>query len=211
MGVAGPQDAIDFTDNDIQILGNFPLSPRIQTLLLARNRVSSIQHNLPTSIPNLKNLVLTANNIAELADLDVLGKFARLTHLVLAENPVTKKEHYRYWVIWRCPALRFLDYQKVKLAEREKATELFGTAEEPTELASKVMGVKSKTFDVSLANGGAGTSSRLSRIKLTDKEKKRLQEMIKKADSLQEIMRLEKELNEGRIPAGIHVDDEMEE
>ena len=91
-GQKQPQDAIDFTDNDIQILGNFPLSPRIQTLLLARNRVSSIQHNLPTSIPNLKNLVLTANNIAELADLDVLGKFARLTHLVLAENPVTKKE-----------------------------------------------------------------------------------------------------------------------
>lgn len=87
-----PQDAIDLTDNDIQILGNFPLSPRIQTLLLARNRVSSIQHGLPTSIPNLKNLVLTANSIAELADLDVLGKFVRLTHLVLAENPVTKKE-----------------------------------------------------------------------------------------------------------------------
>ena len=58
------------------------------------------------------------------------------------------------------------------------------------------MGVKSKTFDVSLSNGAAGATSKLARIKLTDKEKKRLQEMIKKADSLQEIMRLEKELNE---------------
>jgi U2 small nuclear ribonucleoprotein A' len=47
-------------------------------------------------------------------------------------------QHYRYWVVWRCPTVRFLDYQKVKQAEREKATELFGTAEEPTELASKV-------------------------------------------------------------------------
>lgn len=34
--------------------------------------------------------------------------------------------------------MRFLDYQKVKQAERQKARELFGTAEEPTELASKV-------------------------------------------------------------------------
>lgn len=34
--------------------------------------------------------------------------------------------------------MRFLDYQKVKQAEREKAAELFGTAEELTELASKV-------------------------------------------------------------------------
>ncbi|KAK7704865.1 U2 snRNP complex subunit [Diaporthe eres] len=86
------RDAIDFTDNDIQILGNFPLSPRIQTLLLARNRISTIQPNLPNAIPNLKNLVLASNQVAELSDLDVLGKFARLTHLVLADNPVTKKE-----------------------------------------------------------------------------------------------------------------------
>ena len=163
-----PQDCIDFTDNDIQVLGNFPLSPRIRTLLLARNRVSVIQPALPQAIPNLRNLVLASNNLAELADLDVLGKFARLTHLVLLDNPVTKKEvsvfflsrtllyrspgvgkemltrclratqNYRYWVLWRCPTVRFLDYQKVKQAEREKATELFGTAEEPTELASKV-------------------------------------------------------------------------
>lgn len=87
-----PQDAIDFTDNDIQILGNFPLSPRIQTLLLARNRISTIQPALPNAIPKLKNLVLASNQLAELSDLDVLGKFARLTHLVLADNPVTKKE-----------------------------------------------------------------------------------------------------------------------
>lgn len=87
-----PQDAIDFTDNDIQTLGNFPLSPRIQTLLLARNRISTVQPNLPNAIPNLKNLVLASNQLAELSDLDVLGKFARLTHLVLADNPVTKKE-----------------------------------------------------------------------------------------------------------------------
>lgn len=87
-----PQDCIDFTDNDIQVLGNFPLSPRIRTLLLARNRVSVIQPALPAAIPNLRNLVLASNSLAELADLDVLGKFARLTHLVLLDNPVTKKE-----------------------------------------------------------------------------------------------------------------------
>ena len=50
------------------MLGNLPLSPRLRTLLLARNR------------------------IAALADLDVRGRFAGLTHLVLVDNPVTKKE-----------------------------------------------------------------------------------------------------------------------
>lgn len=86
------QDAIDFTDNDIATLSNFPLSPRLHTLLLARNRVNSIQPTLANSIPNLTALILTQNNFAELADLDVLSKFPKLTHLSLLENPVTRKE-----------------------------------------------------------------------------------------------------------------------
>ena len=48
------------------------------------------------------------------------------------------QQHYRHWIIWRCPTVRFLDYQKVKDAEREKAAELFGTSKEPSALASKV-------------------------------------------------------------------------
>ena len=78
------------------MLGNFPLSPRLRTLLLARNRIASIQASLANSIPNLTTLVLTANNFAELADLDVLSTFSNLTHLILLENPVTRKE-----VSWR--------------------------------------------------------------------------------------------------------------
>lgn len=74
------------------------------------------------------------------------------------------------------------------------------------------MGVKSNTFDATSANGSAGgTASRISRLKLTDKERKKLQDMIKKASSLEEIIRLEKALNEGRLPPGIILDDAMEE
>ncbi|PHH64614.1 hypothetical protein CDD81_4225 [Ophiocordyceps australis] len=209
LGVAGPHDAIDFTDNDVSVLGNFPLSPRITTLLLARNRVSSIQPALGKAIPNLQNLVLASNDLAELADLDVLGLFARLTHLVLTDNPVTKLQHYRYWVLWRCPSVRFLDYQKVKDVEREKSRELFGSAEEPTALATKILSKKSSFFERSAANGSA--QSKLSRIKLTPAERKRIQERIQNATNLQEIMALEKELNEGRLPSGIHDDDVMQE
>lgn len=128
--------------------------------------------------------------------------------------------------------MRFLDYKKVKQAERTKAEELFGTADEPTELASKVgllpiknlskacladdyatqiMGIKSSTFVVSTSNGTATSGSKVKRLKLTDKEKQRLQERIKKAGSLEEIMQLEKALNEGRLPPGILGDDAMEE
>lgn len=131
--------------------------------------------------------------------------------------------------------MRFLDYKKVKQAERTKAEELFGTADEPTELASKVgllppikwlseeayllgltdaiqiMGIKSSTFIVPTSNGTATSGSKVKRLKLTDKEKQRLQEKIKKAGSLEEIMQLEKALNEGRLPSGILGDDAMEE
>lgn len=71
------------------------------------------------------------------------------------------------------------------------------------------MGKKSKTFEVT-SNGASAAPSKLSRIKLTDAEKQRLQERIKKATSLQEIIALEKELNEGRLPTGIY-GDAMEE
>ncbi|KAF3483086.1 U2 small nuclear ribonucleoprotein A [Arthroderma uncinatum] len=209
-GAAKDHDAIDFTDNSISSISNFPFSPRLRSLLLARNRVSHIQPSLATSIPNLTTLVLTANNFSELADLEPLKTFPKLTHLSLLENPVTRKEHYRYWIIWINPTIRFLDYQKVKDVEREKAKELFGAStKQPTALASKILGIKSRAFDISAAadttasssTGGTGSEKPL-RVKLTPEERKRVEKMIREAKSLQEITRLEKELNEGRIPRG---------
>ena len=40
------------------------------------------------------------------------------------------------------------------------------------------------------------------RVKLTDQEKKRVEKMIREATSMAEIARLEKDLSEGRVPAG---------
>jgi U2 small nuclear ribonucleoprotein A' len=92
LGVAGAQDAIDFTDNDITTLANFPLSPRLNTLLCARNRIQHIDRRLGEQLPNLTTLVLTSNLVKELGDLDGLSKCYNLTHLSLQENPVTKTE-----------------------------------------------------------------------------------------------------------------------
>lgn len=111
-------------------------------------------------------------------------------------------QNYRYWVIWLLPSVRFLDYQKVKDAERAQAKELFGTIEEPSALASKIMGIKSRTFDVSSAAADRAPTDKSIRVKLTPAERKRVEQMIREAKSLQEITRLEKELNEGRIPGG---------
>ncbi|KAI5291703.1 U2 snRNP complex subunit [Ascosphaera acerosa] len=211
LGVAGDQECIDFTDNDILSVANFPLSPRLHTLLLARNRVTHIQPSLAKSLPNLTTLVLTQNNIAQLADLEPLRHLTRLTHLSILENPVTRREHYRLWVLWLAPRVRFLDFQKVKEAERGRAAELFGTLDEPTELAKQILGVKSRALDPAAlgGRGGAGAgahglrdSDRPLRVKLTPKERKRAEKLIREAKDLQTIARLEKELNEGRVPGG---------
>lgn len=56
----------------------------------------------------------------------------------LRHSSANTVQNYRYWVIWRCPSVRFLDFAKVRESERTKAEELFGSAEEPTALATRV-------------------------------------------------------------------------
>jgi U2 small nuclear ribonucleoprotein A' len=71
------------------------------------------------------------------------------------------------------------------------------------------LSIKSKaTFDVGPATNGTG--SRDIRVKLTEKERKRVTDMIKNARSIKEMEELEKMLSEGKIPGGI-LDDTMEE
>lgn len=73
------------------------------------------------------------------------------------------------------------------------------------------MGIKSRTFDAPSMNGISTSSNKSYRVKLTDRERKKVEEMIRNAKSLQEIVRLEKELSEGKIPAGAQDSDDMEE
>lgn len=105
---------MDFTDNSITVLGNLPLLKRLQTLLLANNRVSSISPSIHFSVPNLTTLVLTNNNIAQLGDLEPLKELKRLKYISLLGNPVREKKWYREWLVWRLPALRVIDFQRIR-------------------------------------------------------------------------------------------------
>jgi U2 small nuclear ribonucleoprotein A' len=214
LGIAHAHDALDLTDNSLTHLPPLPLSPRLRSLLLARNRIASISPAFAASAPNLESLVLTGNKLAQLADLDPLARCSKLTSLVLLDCPVARAPHYRAWVVWRCKSVRFLDFRRVKQAEREQADELFGEDGEETELAQKIAGEKSA---VAVGGGGrgAGGDGDGGRVKLSAKERKKVELMIRNAKSLAEIEKLERELNEGRVPGGIldgdDDDDEMEE
>ncbi|KAF3908070.1 hypothetical protein ABW21_db0204582 [Orbilia brochopaga] len=207
LGVAKDQDAIDLTDNDIQQLGNFPLSPRLKTLLLARNRIASIQPTLASSVPNVHCIALQNNNLSELVDLVPLGRLVKLVHLVLLENPVTRKDNYRLFVIWKCPTVRYLDYERVRDAERKAAQKLFGTEDDPTPAAAQILGVKSRHFDVSTDARGEKNF----KTTYTQSEKQRIQDMIRNAKSLDEVARLEKQLREGTLIIASTDDEEMED
>ncbi|KAF1993213.1 U2 small nuclear ribonucleo protein A [Amniculicola lignicola CBS 123094] len=205
MGAAKDHDCIDFTDNDIAVLGNFPLIPRLHTLMLALNRVTHIQPSLATAIPNLRSLTLTKNRLAELADLEPLGDFKKLETLHLVGNPVTSKENYRLWVIWLNPAIRFFDFQKVKLAERQQAEKLFGTQDEPTEYATEILAVKSKGGYMPMLTANGEGDMREKRI-YTEEERKAIAARIRNATSLEEMAKLEKDFNDGRISDIIAMD-----
>ncbi|XP_078386626.1 U2 small nuclear ribonucleoprotein A' isoform X2 [Cetorhinus maximus] len=108
-------DCIDFSDNEIRKLDGFPLLRRLKSLLLNNNRICRIGESLEQALPNLRELVLTNNNLQEMGDLDTLSTIKTLTFLSLLRNPVTSKKHYRLYVIHKVPQVRVLDFQKVKL------------------------------------------------------------------------------------------------
>ena len=187
---------VDLTDNDIRFLGNFPRFLRLKTLLCARNRISSIHPTFAATVPHLEVLVLTQNLIAELTDLEPLRDLKRLEILACTHTPAASNPYYRTWLIWRIKSLRILDYKKIKRKEREAAEELFGTFETPSPLASEILGIKSRTFDIATPSGMNGVG--LGRI--TEDERKKIKLAIVNATSMAEVQKLEAMLLEGRIP-----------
>ncbi|KAF8898433.1 leucine-rich repeat-domain-containing protein [Infundibulicybe gibba] len=205
LGVTRDQhDAIDLTDNAIITLGNLPLLKRLQTLLLANNRVSSISPSIHLSAPNLTTLVLTNNNVSELGDLEPLKELKRLTYVSLLGNPVQEKKWYREWLAWRIPGLRVLDFQRIRDKERSTAKSLFLTAENlPTALATTISTTVSThstkiavTTDEPRPVAAAGKAGRL----MSKEDADRVKAAIAKATSVEEIRKLERSLREGYMP-----------
>jgi len=118
-------DTIDFSDNDIRKVDNFPLLPRLAHLFFNSNRIVRVSDTLHESLPQLESLILTNNMIQELGEIDNLANLKKLRTLSLMFNPVATKEHYRSYVIYKLPELKLLDFRKIKMKEREEAKALF--------------------------------------------------------------------------------------
>jgi len=186
-------DTIDLSDNEIRKFENFPLLRRLGTILISNNRINRIAPDLEKNLPRLHTLVLNNNLVSELADLQPLATIKSLRVFSLIDNPVTRKQHYRLYVINLLPQLKTLDFRKVKPKEREEAEKLFG-GEAGKNLLSTINSQRGNTFvpggeEPQPAKGG-----------LSAEEAARIKEAIKNTTSLDEISRLERILKSGNLP-----------
>lgn len=172
--------------------------------MVSNNLVSRLDAKLANTLPRLTTLVLTNNALSELSSLDPLARFPLLEYVTLMGNPVTRKKHYRAYVVWKCKAVRVLDFQRVKDKERALAKDLMETAEgRPSSLALSLSSTgaakeaaevtKAKTFEVGSTAPGDGASGR----KMTTEERRALEEAIERSTSLEEIRKLEDRLRLG--------------
>jgi U2 small nuclear ribonucleoprotein A' len=119
-------DCLDLSDNEIAKLDNFPLLNRVKGILINNNRIARIASNLGEQLPHLETLILSNNKIQNLNDIDPLADLPALRRLSLLDNIVTKKPHYRLYVIHKLPKLKLLDFRKIKEKERLASIKLFG-------------------------------------------------------------------------------------
>ncbi|XP_058485891.1 U2 small nuclear ribonucleoprotein A' [Solea solea] len=204
-------DTIDLSDNEVRKLDGFPLLKRLKTLLVNNNKICRIGENLEHSLPTLTELVLTSNNIQELGDLDPLASVKTLTLLSLLRNPVTNKKHYRLYVINKIPQIRVLDFQKVKLKERQEAEKMF-KGKRGAQLA-KDIAKRTKTF-----TPGAAAQLEKKKTGPSQADVEAVKMAIANASSLAEVERLRGMLQAGQIPgrdlrpgAGMEEEEEEEE
>ncbi|XP_013380350.1 U2 small nuclear ribonucleoprotein A' [Lingula anatina] len=187
-------DTIDLSDNEIRKLDGFPLLKRLKSLLVNNNRVARIAEDLEECLPSLESLILTNNSIQELGDLDTLASVKTLRTLSLMRNPVTTKKHYRLYVIHKLPQIRLLDFQKVRLREREAAGRMFKGKR--GQALAKEIGKRSKTF----VPGGQLPEVTKKPTGPSKEDVDAIKAAIARASTLEEVERLNQMLRTGQIP-----------
>jgi len=182
-------DTLNLCDNEIGKLDNFPKLMRLKTLLCCNNRIARIDASIVEQLIHLRSLVLTNNHLKHLADIDVLAECKELHSLVLVDNDITKKRHYKNYCIYKLPQLKYLDFQKIKTADRDAAKKAFaGKAGE--RLNAEIQAAR--TF---VPGEGMPGENRL-----TEEQINEIKAAINKATTIDEVNRLEKALKAGQYP-----------
>ena len=179
-------DVIDFSDNDIKKLDNFPQMQRLNALIVNNNNVSRIGAGLSEHLPKLTTIVLTNNKITHISEVEKLSCCSKLESLSLLDNPVALKPQYRLFVIHKIPSLKWLDFRKVQQSEREESAKFFKSPAGKAYAAAAAQEAKLLS-----EGGGAGGATAPS---LTDEQKALVKRAIEQATSRDEIDNIERQL-----------------
>jgi U2 small nuclear ribonucleoprotein A' len=191
-------DVIDFSDNDIKKLNNFPLMPRLNALILNNNSVTRVGVDLGDNLPKLSTIILTNNKIANISEVLHLASVKRLESLSLLGNPVSLKAHYRQFVIVKIPSVKWLDYRKVTQTERDEAAKFFKSAPGVAFLTAVVQEQKLIAEGGAAAGGGA--------VALTAEQKVLVKLAIERATTKEEIDNIERQLKVRTFDKGLDCD-----
>eukprot|EP01088_Endostelium_zonatum_P012438 TRINITY_DN26661_c0_g1_i1.p1 TRINITY_DN26661_c0_g1~~TRINITY_DN26661_c0_g1_i1.p1 ORF type:complete len:199 (-),score=36.19 TRINITY_DN26661_c0_g1_i1:20-616(-) len=122
LGVTQDQfECIDFTDNEITKLEGFPEFKRLKTLFLSHNLIHTISPTFPESVVHIEHINLSHNQISTFETIATLTKLRNLRFLSLIGNPIASLEHYRIYIAYHIPKLKYLDFQKISPSEKREA------------------------------------------------------------------------------------------
>lgn len=119
---------------------------------------------------------------------------------------MTQHEHYKEFAVWKVAGgkLHVLDFERVKDADRTRARQLLTNDDgQPNELATKLSipttsGIPGAAISKAAKGGKAGAKGRL----MTPDEKRRVVEALTRANTAEEVRKLERMLADGLIPEG---------
>jgi U2 small nuclear ribonucleoprotein A' len=212
-------DLLDLSQNALASLGTgFPPSPRLSGLYAGSNAIRALESGFADSLPNLRTLVLTANAIETVSDLnlDELSKLMQLETLAINENPVASTPGIRSLLLHRIPSLRFIDFVRVTRAERmatEKehgppSSEHLSTTRKPAKIRRAKPTFNSEPMDTvpeherhEPGHERQGDTGRPVQARLSAEQVDQIKAAISAANSLDEIAALQQALRSGDLSA----------
>ncbi|SMN21528.1 similar to Saccharomyces cerevisiae YPL213W LEA1 Component of U2 snRNP [Maudiozyma saulgeensis] len=184
-----PTHILDLTNNSLIDFPDLHDRADIHTLLLGRNRINGTING--RRLPKyLKNLVLASNDIKELNELNGLQSAPKtLTTISLLGNGICHLDGYRSYVLTILPNLHNLDFTKISDREKAKLKKNPILILKNDKKAKQSKSKKSQDKSTEMMNFVVN--------KMTDKRKQELKKQLAAAVSLDEIIKIEKQLAGG--------------
>ena len=114
-------DVIDLTDNSLHTLDSFPRMERLSTIIVHKNKLSRLAMSAVGNTPNIHSFVADDNSFQTLESLIALGSWKKLERVSLQGpfNAVSLHDDFRPFLVYLCPKLKLINFQRVLQVERE--------------------------------------------------------------------------------------------